>query len=233
MGDQSLSLKETKGWFAAGSGFRKALGLLPDGGFRLFAYLCLEADRRTGRFQATHRELAAALGKSKRAIGTYLAELEAEAICSIQPATNQFSTTTFMISDSYWPYRRPDSRPDSSEQKAYVESVRECFLALGCGSGKFSAADAEIAGEMQQRGIPLAVIENAMLLGACRKYGSWLEGQALEPIHSLRYFEQLIAQIQKEPLPPGYPGYLRKKTKQLTEMWNESLKPSASAQSGS
>jgi len=211
VGDQSLSLKETKGWFAAGSGFRKALGLLSDGGFRLFAYLCLEADRRTGRFQATHRELAAALGKSKRAIGTYLAELEAEAICSIQPATNQFSTTTFMISDSYWPYRRPDSRPDSSEQKAYVESVRECFLALGCGSGKFSAADAEIAGEMQQRGIPLA----------------------LEPIHSLRYFEQLIAQIQKEPLPPGYPGYLRKKTKQLTEMWNESLKPSASAQSGS
>lgn len=231
MDDQRLSLKETKGWFAAGSNFRKALALLSDGGFRLFAYLCLEADRRTGRFQATQRELAAALGKSKRAIGTYLSELQAKEICSIQPGTNQSATTTFTILDSYWPYRRPGSRPDSPDQNAYVESVRESFLALGCGSGKFGAADTEIAREMQRRGIPLAVIENAMLLGACRKYGSWLDGQALELIHSLRYFEQLIAEIQKEPLPPGYPGYLRRKIKQLTQMWNESVKSGAPAHS--
>ena len=63
-----LALKEPAGWFAAGGSFRKALQLLSDGGFRLFAYLCLEADRHTGQFHATHRELAVALGKSKRAI---------------------------------------------------------------------------------------------------------------------------------------------------------------------
>lgn len=63
-----------------------------------------------------------------------------------------------------------------------------------------------------------------MLLGACRKYGSWLQGKALEPILSIRYFEALIAEIQKEPLPPGYSGYLRNKIGQLTAMWNEFVK---------
>ena len=82
--NERLSLKQTTGWFPAGDAFRKALAILSDGAFRLFAYLCLEADRRTGRFQATHKELALAMGKSKRAIGSYIAELEARGICHVQ-----------------------------------------------------------------------------------------------------------------------------------------------------
>ena len=81
-----------------------------------------------------------------------------------------------------------------------MDSVRECFLALGCGSGKFGAAEAAAARDLQRRGIPLAVIEDAMLMGACRKYISWFEGRALEPIRSLAYFEPLIAEIQEKPL---------------------------------
>ncbi len=221
---ERLSLKQPTGWFAAGDGFRKALTSLSDGAFKLFAYLCLEADRRTGRFQATHKELAAALGKSKRIIGAYAAELEAKAICSVKPAKNQFARTTFEISDSYWPYHRPVHCPEPTEQKAYVESVREYFLALGCGSGKFGAAEAEAARDMHRRGIPLAVIEEATLMGACRKYNSWFEGRAMEPIRSLRYFEPLIAEIREEPFPPGYSDYLRKKIRQFAEMWSESVK---------
>ena len=38
---ERMSLKETTGWFAAGNAFRKALGLLSDGAFRLFAHICL------------------------------------------------------------------------------------------------------------------------------------------------------------------------------------------------
>lgn len=223
-----LALKQAGGWFAAGTACRKASSLLSDGAFKLFFHLCLEADRHTGSLQATHKELAAALKKSKRAIGTYVAELESNAICSVQRGTNQFAATTFKIADSYWPYHRIDTRADSPEEIAYVNSVREWFLSLGCVGGKFGAADVEIARQMQRRGIPLAVVENAILLGACRKYNSWLQGQALEPIVSVRYFEPLIAEIQKEPLPPGYSGYLRKKVRQLTEMWNESVKSGGS-----
>ena len=101
-------------------------------------------------------------------------------------------------------------------------TVREWFLSLGCVSGKFGAAASKSSPDAG--GISLALIENAMLLGACRKYGSWLQGKALKPIQSIRYFEALIAEIQKEPLPLGYSGYLRKKIRQLNAMWNEFVK---------
>ena len=140
--NERLSLKQTTGWFPAGDAFRKALTILSDGAFKLFAYLCLEADKHTGSLQATHKELALAMGKSKRAIGSYIAELEAREICHVSHGKNQFAHTTFEISDSYWPYRRSDDCPESPEQKAYVESVRACFLSLGCGSGKFGITDA-------------------------------------------------------------------------------------------
>jgi hypothetical protein len=230
--NERLRLKQTTGWFPAGDPFRKALVILTDGAFRLFAYLCLEADRRTGRFQATHKELALTLGKSKRAIGSYVAELEARKVCSVNPGKNQFAHTTFEISDSYWPYRRSEDCPESPDQKAYVESVRACFLSLGCGSGKFGAAEASDARDMQRRGIPLTVIEEAMLLGACRKYGSWFEGRVSQPIQNLRYFDQLIVEIQKEPLPPGYPAYLREKIKQLAALWCEAVKSGSEARKG-
>jgi hypothetical protein len=227
--NERLSMKQTTGWFPAGDAFRKALAVLSDGAFRLFAYLCLEADRRTGSFQATHKGLALAMGKSKRAIGSYIAELEARGICSVSPGKNQFAHTIFQISESYWPYHRSDDCSESPEQKAYVESVRACFLSLGCASGKFGAADAADARDLQQRGILLALVEEAMFVGACRKYGSWLQGQALEPIQSLNYFSPLIAEIQEKPFPPGYSEYLRKKVKQLAEVWNESRKSEDSA----
>lgn len=230
--NERLSLKQPTGWFPAGDTFRKALAILSDGAFRLFAYICLEADRRIGRFQATHKELALALGKSKRAIGAYVAELEARGICAVKPGKNQFAHTTFEISDSYWPYRRSDDCPESPEQKAYVESVRACFLSLGCGSGKFGPAEAADARDLLRRGIPLTVIEEAMLLGACRKYSSWFEGRASEPIQSLRYFDQLVAEIQQEPLPEGYPAYLREKVKKLAALWCETLKSDALARKG-
>lgn len=230
--NERMSLKEPTGWFVAGNAFRKALALLSDGAFRLFAHICLESDRRTGRLQATHQELATALGKSKRAIGAYVAELESKGVCLLKPGKNQFAATVFEISDSYWPYHRAGNGFESLKQKAYIESIRKCFSTLGCGSGNFSAADAAAACELHRRGIPLAVIEEAILMGACRKYSSWLQGQSLEPIQSLAYFSSLIAEIQDKPLSPGYSTYLHTKVKQLAEAWNEVMKSTNTTRKG-
>jgi hypothetical protein len=222
--NERLSLKQNTGWFPAGDPFRQALNVLSDGAFRLFVYLCLEADRGNGRFQATHKELALALGKSKRAVGAYITELEARGICGVSSGKNQFSPTIFQIADSYWPYHRLNNGAESSERESYVESVRTCFLSLGCGSGKFGAPQVKEARNLQRRDIPLEVIEAAMLMGACRKYSSWFEGRASEPIQSLRYFDQIIAEIQKEPLPSGYSAYLREKIGRLAVLWSETVK---------
>lgn len=227
-----LVLKEPVGWFAAGDSFRKALNVLSDGAFKLYAFLCLEADRRTGRYKATQKELAMALEKSKRIVGAYVAELQAKEICDIEPGKNQFAPTVFRISDSYWPYHRSDESLKHSEQESYIASVREGFLSLGCVIGKFGAAEVQAARNMQIRGIPVAVIQDAMLLGACRKYTSWLNGEALEPIRSLAYFEPLIAEVQSEPLPPGYSAYLRRKVQKLEESWKDALESINSGVSG-
>lgn len=228
--NERLRLKQATGWFAAGGAFRQALSLLSDGAFRLFAYLCLEADRRTGRIQSTHQQLAAALGKSKRAVGTYVAELQARGVCQVTAGRNQFAGSIFEISDCYWPYHRAAAdRPKSVEQKSYVASVREYFLALGCGSGKFGSAEVAAAQDLYRRGIPLGVIQDAMLMGACRKYTSWFEGRAPEPIGTLAYFESLIAEVQEKPFPPGYSAYLREKVKQFGDLWNEALKSGKTA----
>ena len=46
-----LILKQPTGWLAAGREVAEALALLPDPVFRLYMYLCLNADRHTGRFR--------------------------------------------------------------------------------------------------------------------------------------------------------------------------------------
>ncbi len=218
-----LQIKEPTGWFAAGEGFRSALGLLSDGAFKLFVYLSLEANRRTGCLAATHKELAAALDKSKRIIGSYVAELETKGVCKVRTGKNQFTATVYEISDKYWPYHRVSVDPESPEIKAYVESVREWFEGLGCTNGRFGAAETEAAKRLQQRAVPLGVVYDAMLLGACRKLDSWLNDRPTEPIRSMAYFEPLIAEIQATPLPAGYSAYLRMKVRQFSKKWQESV----------
>jgi len=217
--ESKLRIKESAGWFVVGEGFRHAVFLLSDGAFKLFAHLSLNADRRTGRFAATHKELAAALDKSKRIIGTYVAELEAREVCRICRGKNQFAATVFEITDLYWPYHRAASHPESPEIEAYVESVRQCFEDLGCTSGKLGAAGIETAKRLARRAIPLQLVLNAMLLGACRKLDSWLNGGPSDPIRSMSYFEPLIAEIQATPLPASYFEYLRSQLQRLVKKW--------------
>ncbi len=153
-----LRLKQVSGWFAADESFARALELLSDGAFRLFAWLCLRAERPSGQVEATQKELAAALGKSKRAVNGYVAELQEQKVCRVRPGANQYARTQFEIAESYWPYERANGLPDlqsphdahassasSARQQpglsSYVGSVRKMFLRLSCGKRNFGPAD--------------------------------------------------------------------------------------------
>jgi len=219
--NERLSLKESSGWFAAGSSFRRALTVLSDGAFRLFALICLEADRQTGCFEASYTELAEALGKSKRAIGGYVAELQTIAVCEITAARNQHERTAFQVRDEFWPYRRiAHAQPSvDAEREQYIHSVRECYLSMGDIHVEFRPSDVSIAKEWYERRIPLGVIRDAMLLGACRKYQSWLNGKPPQPIRTLRYFEEIITEVRNQPLPAGYSNYLRRTLKRYATAW--------------
>lgn len=214
--DRALGLKESSGWFAAGSSFRRALPLLSDGAFKMFAYICLEADRRTGRYAAVQTELAAALRKSRRIVGKYIRELECKGVCNIRNGKNQYAHTCFEIRDEYWPYTR---MTDGTPRNAYVDSIKNSFISLGCTTGKFTSRDAQIADQFQRRHIPLELIQDALLMGACRKLISLLNGNSAEPIASLAYFEGLIAELRERPIPTDYQKYLQTKVEQLRIAW--------------
>jgi hypothetical protein len=214
----SPRIKQTKSWIAAGDGFRRASRLLSDGAFKLFVHLALEADSQTGCVRAAYKDLAADLKKSKRAIGTYSAELSEKEICKIRPGENQYCKTDFEICDSYWPYAR-ESHSETFEPDSYVAAVKKIYLLLGCTKAKFSAGDTRKAREFEQQGVPLEIVEDAMLMGACRKLISLLNDNFGELIASLAYFESLIAEIQERPMPTDYRDYLRKKVEQLRNAW--------------
>jgi len=44
-----------------------------------------------------------------------------------------------------------------------------------------------------------------------------------EPIRSMDYFDQLIAEIQAEPLPQGYATFLRSQLQRLSDKWRQSV----------
>ena len=219
--NERLSLKESSGWFAAGASFRRALTVLSDGAFRLFALICLEADRQTGCFEASYSDLAKALGKSKRAIGGYVTELENTAVCQITAARNQHGRTAFQVREEFWPYRRKVQAkpPVDAELERYTDSIRECYLSLGDIGTEFHPSDVSIAKELYERRIPLGVIRDAILLGACRKYQSWLNGKPAQPIRTLRYFEGIITEVRNEPLPAGYSNYLGRTLQRFATAW--------------
>ena len=218
-----LCLKEPSGWFAAGASLREALRILCDGAFKLFAHLCLEADRRTGRLEAVQAELAKAIGKSRRMVGKYLEELQYKEVCTVRSGRNQHARTCLEIRDNYWPYRRTQEAAGATDQLPddYVGAIKSGFLAIGCTVGKFSARDAQFAQDLQRRGVPLETVQDALLMGAVRKYDSWLNGGSPQPIGSLAYFSAVVAEIQQRPFPAGYREYLQAKVAQLARAWEK------------
>jgi hypothetical protein len=204
------------------------LELLSDGAFRLFVHLCLEADRRTGRILTSYSELAHEISRSRRVVVSYVSELDQKGVCIVRAGRNQHTRTMIEVSDNYWPYLKQSSSDDrknraepesnASTSNEYVETIRRWYLDVECTASRFGAQDRTKAVEFQSRGIPLEVIEAALLLGAARKYVSWLNGTARAPIGSLEYFEPLVAEIQDQPMTETYRGYLRARTDQLAQL---------------
>ncbi len=222
LGQNGSGLKEPTGWFAAGERFRNALLKLSDGAFKLFAWICLEADRKTGRCRTTQMQLTKVLRKSRRSLAKYIAELQQQGICNIHLSTNQHNRTIFEIRDEFWPYGRCQGEDRAEDD--YVTAVRQIFLSLGCTRDRFDRADEETALAFKQQGIPLQVVCDALFIGACRKYVSWLNGAPQQPIGRLKYFESVISEFRDRELPVGYREYMQAKVGKWARQWADSAK---------
>ena len=219
--NSKLQLKKPGGWFPAGDGFLQAMKVLSDGPFKLFVFLCLKADRHSASCQATYQQLAVVIGRSRKTAETYVAELRDKGVCTVVVSHIPYVGTTFRIADDYWPFVTSRCVLTPDEKESYVGSVRKRFLTLGCTTGHFSPSDERLAGSFEQKGIPLTVIEDAMLIGACRKYVSWLNSGPSAPIASLHYFEPIIEEVVERPFPPGYRDYMQLQVDKLAGLHAE------------
>jgi hypothetical protein len=222
MNPSAYKLKDPTGWLAAGEGFRKALQLLSDSGFKLFAHLSLQACRITGCVHTTPDDLARALNQSSETIEIIIDELNQKKVCSVRPAKKQqTSLMVFSICDEYWPYER--DLHIEMELGDYVASIRESFLALECTAGRFGGGDIRKAMEFEKNGIPLETVQDSLLIGASRKFISWLDGRMSAPIGSLAYFEDIVLEMEIHPLPSGYREYLTLQVKKQALIWKQRL----------
>jgi len=207
-----LVLKQSTGWFAAGWTFAEAITTLSDPAFKLFAWLCLNADRHTGRIHITLPEMAQALSKSESEIQTARDELVQRGVC------RRGMDLELEIVDRYWPYEKQPSRSGPDE---YVAQVRKLLSEPACVRGRFTAADENLARDLYQRGISLAQVARAIWLGCARKYATLLSNQMpAMPIASLRYFASVIDEVVSQSnTSDAYWSYIRRKAAALEQEW--------------
>jgi hypothetical protein len=220
MSEARCVLKHPTGFFAAGSEMRQAIGLLPDGAFKVFVHVCLNADRHTGQLRFRMAELAQATGHSVRSIATYLDELRRLEVCLVFAASNQHEYGRIEICDRYWPYVKPaGGSSDDPEQTRYVAQVRALFLSPACVQATFSAADEKLAGEWYRAGIPLDQVGRGILLGTARKYISTANHPGQSPVQSLEYFAGVVSEVAEMEVPMEYWRYLEMRVKKMESHW--------------
>jgi hypothetical protein len=206
-----LVLKHSSGWFAAGWEFGDALVNLSDAAFKLFAWLCLNADRHTGRVRLPAAEISRALRRPESWTQAARDELEERGICHWTAAE------LVEIADSYWPYEKQASETGPPE---YVTAVRNMLLAPACVHCRFTPADEKLAQNLYRRGVSLPQVQRAIWLGCARKYTTLLRNDAAAiPIASLSYFSAVIEEVCRNKTPDSYWSYVRRMAGELEREW--------------
>ena len=212
-----LTLKNPKGWFAAGQEL-DAVHVLSDGTFKLFVYICLQARRDTGCLETVQNQLAETLRRSRGCIARQLKELKTAGVCQVRGYHTPRGATWIEVTSDYWPYHRvTDASPD--ETARWVAEVRQLFLARACVRAAFSAADERLARTWFSQGISLERISQAIRFGCARKYTSWRNGQERSTIGSLKYFEPVLEELVHQPSSPDYWQYVQAKLERMESQW--------------
>jgi hypothetical protein len=216
-----LVLKQPTGWFAAGREVAEALALLPDPVFRVYMYLCLNADRHTGRFRIDPLNLARILGRDPTVVEGHLGELCSLGVCHRRADVVE-------ISDRFWPYQKRLAATQDDQQGEYVRSVREAFLEPACVCSAFTPADEKLAADLYGRGVLLEYLRRAIWLGCARKYIAMLNGQPPASIASLGYFIALLDEVAQAPVTNAYWDHVKQKMETLERRWRQTSSPAAS-----
>jgi hypothetical protein len=99
----------------------------------------------------------------------------------------------------------------NSNPTLYVAAVLTLYLDLPDTPLRASVPDQRQARIWFDRGVPLEVVETALLLASLRRSVRPAEVPTLPRIRSLAYFQPVIEELREHPAPSGYLQYLRLK----------------------
>jgi hypothetical protein len=114
-------------------------------------------------------------------------------------------------------HRRAARSAATDAGRIYVEAALDRYLWLPGTPARSSRHDRLLARTLYERGVPLAVIHTALLLGAARRAFRSQEAPRLPPIRTLHYFLPLIDEVLEDPPAPGYAQYLEGKVRPLAD----------------
>jgi hypothetical protein len=107
--------------------------------------------------------------------------------------------------------------PLGSDEVTYVAAVLTKYADLPDTPLRPSPTDQTLARKLHCDGVPLPLVESALLLGTLRRLARSAELPPLPKIRSLAYFLPVIEELQQQPLPDGYLPYLRLKLRRLSQ----------------
>lgn len=102
-------------------------------------------------------------------------------------------------------------RDRDSDAQFYVGTILSLYQKLPETPTQPSSRDCFCAHQLQQRGVPLDLIESAFLLGSLRRLLRPPDAPPLPPIRSLAYFHPVIEELLRTPISDSYIQYLRHK----------------------
>ncbi len=102
------------------------------------------------------------------------------------------------------------------EQREYVRRLLEAYRATPGTCGAARRPDRWLAAQLHQRGVPLEVVENALILAVARRLARPAGAPPLGIIRSLAYFSPVIEELQHREVDPDYFRHLRNRIARLT-----------------
>lgn len=102
-------------------------------------------------------------------------------------------------------------------REEYIQKVLRAYRQTPGTAGTVRRPDRLLAAQLQERGVPLSAVENALILAASRRLVRPADASPLGTIRSLAYFLPVLEEVLSLRVSPGYFEYLRQRIQRFSE----------------
>ena len=105
----------------------------------------------------------------------------------------------------------------ASNPALYTSAVLTLYVDLPDTPLRASLPDQRLAQRLFEMGVPVSLVETALLLGSLRRLCRPSDLRPLPRIRSLAYFQPVIEELQEHPVQDSYLDYLRLKLRSVMD----------------